>query len=99
MAEKDKNLLTPISLTGNPEPESHKRKKQKTTQTRSEFPRFDDGDTVISLTQDESQDLILHRVELRRMSGYFTSFSGIEWPERFKLVSGEESSQVSVDFR
>ncbi len=80
-------------------PGSHRRKKQKTTEKKSEFPRFDDGDTVISLAQDKSQDLVLRRVELRRMSGYFASFSDIEWPERFELVSGEESSQVSDDFR
>ena len=71
-------------------------KKQKpNTDTRLQFPRFDDGDTIISLTSDREHDFVLHGDQLRRMSGYFASF--LEWPMRFELITDEDGCQVSLN--
>jgi hypothetical protein len=63
-------------------------KRQKVDRPR--FPRFDDGDTVISLTPDETEDLVLHGCQLRQMSGFFASIPAAEWPHRFELVASED---------
>lgn len=67
-----------------------------TKRQKTEFLRFDDGDTVISLTPDETEDLVLHGCQLRQMSGFFASFPAAEWPRRFELVAGEDGCRVSL---
>jgi hypothetical protein len=102
---REQKRSAPSAMTDNPTNspveallDNHQAKKQKSIDTRPQFPQFYDGDTVVSLTQDKSQDFILYGSQLRQISGYFACFS--EWPKRFELVSGEDGclvSQISGD--
>lgn len=62
---------------------------------RSSFPKFEDGDVVISLGSAEG-DLILHRRDLSRMCEYFEQFDEAGWPESFTLQVGANVSECRV---
>ncbi|TKA58671.1 hypothetical protein B0A49_11943 [Cryomyces minteri] len=69
--------------------------KWKKLSKRSTFPRFEDGDVVISLGSAEG-DLVLYKRDLSRMCEYFEEFDEIGWPESFTLQIVANVSECQV---
>lgn len=69
--------------------------KRKKLSKQSAFPRFEDGDVVISLGLAEG-DLVLYRKDLSRMCEYFQKFDEVGWPEGFTLQGTKDGPEHRV---
>ncbi|KAJ9634927.1 hypothetical protein H2199_008791 [Coniosporium tulheliwenetii] len=74
------------------EPEAKRKKLGK----RLAFPRFEDGDVVVSLGSAGEDNLVLYRRDLSRMCEYFENFDETGWPERFILQPSADVSECRV---
>ena len=75
---------------------SEPKAKRKKLGERFAFPRFEDGDVVISLGSASEDDLVLYRRDLSRMCEYFKKFDETGWPERFVLQPSPDVAECRV---
>ncbi len=70
--------------------------KRKKLGKQGAFPKFDDGDVVISLGAAHQCDLMLYREDLSRMCEYFNLYDEVGWPDKFILHPSADASKCQV---